>query len=740
MSERDETLEIFFQETEDLIRSAEESLLRLEADPVSSDDVQEIFRAVHTLKSGSAMVGFSTISDYAHVLENLLDRVRSGQLPVTKPLVSFLLEDLDFIKGMVERGASGEPEADPEMIKARKAQLNRFLGMEAIPGADLGGVEEEEEYQEPRPGKAEKKKEAEFPAVPGKPPGEGEAAVDADHFRYYQLDLKFRTDLFNSGQDPLLLLLALAEMAELVDVVADMSHLPPYADLDPFSLYLAWRIIVKTSASPEEVEDVFMFVRDDNDIHVEEVTDRYKEGVDLSVGERPLGEVLLERGAISKDDLEDALSEQKRLGEILVERGKIDESTLKQVISQQEESRRTYRKTSVRVDVTKINHLVNLAEEIGIGLSRLRNILTRYMETFGTELDVELENLLKVNREFQERVAQVRMFPLEGTFRRFQRIARDTAFEQNKRIRVNLMGVDTELDKEVIEHITDPLKHLVRNCVDHGLESPQEREAAGKNPEGLIEFRAFQKGGMIIIQIHDDGRGMDLEKIADQALKRGVIRPGDVVDYANVLDIICQPGFSTKEEVTSLSGRGVGMDVVKTEVEKLGGSMSLETEKGKGSTFTLSLPLTFALLDTLHVRDHSRSYLVPLWGVAGTEVYRPEAVKFFGAGEKLYMFRDEYVPLVDLSRVYKVEARSGKEDENVKNLVFVDTTRQRFGMLVDHVLDPHQVVVKSLESNFKSVPGIAGATIMGDGSVALVMDLFALEEMFFSRQAARSDA
>ncbi len=738
MSEADETLEIFFAETEDLMRSAEESLLRLEGNPQSTSDVKEIFRAIHTLKSGSAMVGFSIISDYAHVLENLLDRLRNGQLTVTKPLVSFLLEDLDFIRGMVERGAAGEPEADAGIIRSRKAQLNRFLGMDAIPGAEVPGVAMVER-KAPAPEARIKAPAAPRATEKGAPAGKAAEEKEAEHVRFYQLDLKFRTDLFNSGQDPILLLLALADMAEPVDVVADMSHLPTWEEIDPYSLYIGWRVIVKTTANPEEIEDIFMFVRDDNDIHVEDITARYKEGVDLSVGERPLGEVLLERGAISKRDLDEALSQQKRLGEILVEKGKIDESTLKQVVDQQEESRRTYRKTSVRVDVEKINHLVNLAEEIGISLSRLQNILARHTEIYGTELDVELENLMKVNREFQERVAQVRMFPLEGTFRRFQRIARDTAFEQGKRIHVNLVGVDTELDKEVIEHITDPLKHLVRNSVDHGLESPEQREAAGKPVEGLIEFRAFQKGGMILIQISDDGRGLDLERIAEHAQEKGFIRPGEAVDEANALEIICRPGFSTKTEVTAMSGRGVGMDVVKTEVERLGGSMSLTTEKGKGTTFTLSLPLTFALMDALHVRAREQSYLVPLWGVVGTELYRPAAVKFFGAGERVYLFREEYIPIVELSRVYAIPETSGEQNPE-RTLVFVDTTRQRFGMLVDHVLDPHQVVVKSLEGNFKSVMGIAGATIMGDGSVALVVDLFALEEMFFSRPTARSDA
>ena len=729
MNEADETLQIFFAETDDLLRSAEESLLRLENDPRSSGEVQEIFRAIHTMKSGSAMVGFTVVSEYAHLLENLLERVRGGQLPITKPLVSFLLEDIDFLRKMVDRGGRGEPEAEPEVLHARKSQLNRFLGMDAIGEPD------------PAPQPPSKPDSSKTAEPGGAKPASEKTPVkpDADGRRYYDIELKFRKDLFSWGQDPILLLLGLEEVADIVDVVADLSRLPDYETYDPYILYVSWRLVAKTRATLEEMEDVFMFVRDDNEITIEDITARYKEGVDIAVGERPLGEVLMERGAITKDDLDVALGKQKRLGEILVEEGKIDSSMLEQVVVQQEESRKTYRKTSVRVDVEKINHLVNLAEEIGIGLSRLQNFFSHMPDLSGSETDQELENLLKVNREFQERVAQVRMFPLEGTFRRFQRIARDTAFEQGKKVRVSLVGVDTELDKEVIEHITDPLKHLVRNCVDHGIETPEEREAAGKSPEGLIEFRAFQKGGMILVRISDDGRGLDLDRIAEQALEREIILPGEVVDSTNVLDIICQPGFSTASTITALSGRGVGMDVVRNEVEQLGGTMQIETEKGKGTMFTLSLPLTFALLEALHIKDQDRSYLVPLWGVVGTQEYDPSQVKFFGAGERLYTFRGEYVPVVRLSKVYGI-TRADDQDSTASILVFIDTSRQRFGLLVDKVLDPHQVVVKSLESNFKSVAGISGATIMGDGSVALVMDLFALEEMFFNRSSARSDA
>jgi two-component system chemotaxis sensor kinase CheA len=734
MNEMDETLQIFFQETEDLLKAAEEALLRLEGDPKTGPHVEELFRSIHTLKSGSAMVGFTTTSEYAHALENLLERVRGGTLPISKPLVSYLLEDVDFLRQMVENGAEGRPEAEPGVIKNKKAQVNRFLGMDAIPGA-------EPEEERPRPAQEPKPPAAAPVAAPGpektREPEPLRAEPEKDDSRFFEITLRFKNDLFLSGQDPILLLLALSEMAELVDVAPDLSRLPRYDELDPFSMYLSWRIVAKTQATLEEIGDIFLFVKDDNPIEIEEVSRRFKDGVDVEVGEQPIGEVLVSRGAVSREDLGGALREQKKIGQILVESGKVEEAVLDEVVSQQNESRVTYRKTSLRVDVEKIEHLMNLAEEIGIGLSRTRNVLERMEMALDHELSIELENLHKVNREFQERVAQVRMFPLEGTFRRFQRIARDTAFEQGKRIRVLLSGVDTELDKEVIEHITDPLKHLVRNCVDHGIEPPAERESAGKNPEGVIGFRAFQKGGMILVQIRDDGRGVDYDKVLRRALEKGVLKQGETVGPENVLDILCTPGFSTAQEVTALSGRGVGMDVVRTEVEKLGGAMALTTEKGKGSTFTLSLPLTFALTEVLHVLAHGRSFLVPLWGVAGTEEYNPGRVRFFGGTGRVALFRDEYVPLVSLGSLFGLDAEGGGQGTV---LVFIDTARQRFGLLVDEVQDPHQVVVKSLETNFRGVPGISGATLMGDGSISLVIDLFSVEEMFFRPVGGRHNA
>lgn len=696
MNEQEETLQIFFAETEDLLRRSEESLLRLEEAPEPGHDLEELFRAIHTLKSGSAMVGFNTLSKHVHLIENLLDRIRDNQLSVTRPLISFLLEDVDFIRAMVDSCAAGE-DVDPDVLNARKAQLNRFLGIKGVSG--------EEEATPETPARSAK----------------------AEDWHYYHIDLKCREDLFNSGHNPLLLLLNLTELGECVEVAADTSGLPDYKEMDFYKLYISWRVILKTTASIREVEDVFMFVKDENEIVIEEITDRYREGVDLQLGEMPLGEALVERGGITREDLKSALDKQKKLGEILVDEGKIDKKALQKVVSLQQESRSTYRKTSLRVDVKKIDHLVNLAEEIGINLSRVQNLL----DSEGTreEIEQEMETLLKVNREFQERIVSIRLFSLKGTFQRFQRIVRDTACEQKKRIKVILTGVDTELDKEVIEYIADPLKHLIRNCVDHGIEPPEERVAAGKPEEGTIELKAYQKGGKIVIQISDDGSGLDIEKIRCRALEMGLDKAGEKLDNDSLVEIVCHPGFSTASGVTELSGRGVGMDVVKTQVERIGGSIQIETKKGKGTVFTLILPLTFTLIEALHVRDQGRSYLVPLWGIIGAEKFEAGRMRTFGADEKVYRFREEYLPLMNLFRAGWTIAP--EKDHAGMVMVFLDTGRQKFGILVDEVLNSYQVVIKTIESNYQSVKGVVGATVMGDGSAAIVVDLLGLEEIFF---------
>jgi len=525
------------------------------------------------------------------------------------------------------------------------------------------------------------------------------------------------------------MLLGLSELGEFVQVVPDLSELPDFENFSMHDLYISWQIIIKTTAPYKDLEGVFMFVKDDNDIRIEDITKRYREGIDIELADKKLGEVLLEESRITEEVLTDALKKQKMLGEILVEDGKIQREDLERTVALQEESRTVYRKTTIRVDVDKIDVLVNLGEEMGIGLSKVQLLLGKDAGPKQMEIMEEMGNLLKVNQEFQERVAGVRLFPLEGTFRRFQRMARDLAFQQDKQIKVILTGLDTELDKEVIEHITDPLKHLVRNCVDHGIETPEERQAKGKPPTGTIELKAYQRGGRIFVEISEDGKGMDLANIQQKALEKGWVEPDQVLSKEALLGFIFKSGFSTSSKVTDLSGRGVGMDVVKTQLDQLGGTIEIHTEKDKGTAFTLCLPLTYALMEVLHVVVQGASYLVPVQAVVGTERFDEGLVKGIGAKERLYPFRGDYLPIVDVAKILNIGTPSANGNSTV--VIFVDTGRKAFGIPVDEVLEPRQIIVKTLETNYRSVKGIAGATILGDGSVSLVLDLLGLEEIFF---------
>jgi two-component system, chemotaxis family, sensor kinase CheA len=706
----DELLQIFLMETDDLLKLAEASLLTLESSPQAAAPIDELFRSIHTLKSSAAMVGLVPLSEYAHYLENLLDRLRSHKLAISKNLITFLLDTVDYIRLVVEQAAAGTAEMDLDALAQRKDQIKRYLGLDALADHSEKAVES-------------------TPRETTHAERDGEPTPHSKPTRFLQVRMHFRRDILHSGRDPLLALLNLSELGELVRVTADCSALPPFAELDPYQLYLSWEVVVKTSQSDSQVQEVFFFLRDDNDIHIEDVTRHYGDGADSRLASWTLGELLVQRGEVTPADVVEALSVQKKLGEILVEQGKLDPEALQQAVALQDESRTQYRQTTIRVTVDKLNNLLNLAQEMGIGLSRLQLLLQRLGTAANRKPLDELEGLLKVNREFQERVARVRLFPLEGTFRRFQRMARDLALQQDKLVHVSVAGLENELDKEVIEYITDPLKHLIRNCVDHGIETPAERVSRGKAPEANIELKGYQREGRIFIEIRDDGRGFDWLAIHRKAVELGFITGDRPVQPDALLPLVFRPGFSTRADLTELSGRGVGLDVVKIELERLGGTIAVTTEQDCGTTFTLCLPLTFSLTDVLHVCSKDNSYLIPLQSVAGSERFQPGCVRAVGPDDELYRFRDAYVPLIALEHLFTSKRRQPQDYGPI--LVFLHAGKKVLAIPVDEILEPQQIVIKSLETHFRSVTGLAGAAILGDGSVAVVLDPLGLEQLCF---------
>lgn len=697
IDEAEELLDIYLSETEEVFRSAEESILSLEGEEDPHPAIDHLFRIFHSLKSSAAIVGLKGISEFSHVLESILERLRAGDTPVTRALVSYLLEGLDLIRRIGDRGTRGEDEASRVALNGMIEQAGRFLPGESEALDTLGAP----------PG----------PSPPLRPTGPS----------YYRIGMVLRKDLFHLGHDPILILRSLSELGEITRVQADLSALPGYAQFSPYTLYISWQVELKTAQPLKAVEDVFEFVREGSDIRIEDVGRRYVAGVDISLGEQRLGEILVEKGHLSPKQMAEAVKGQKRLGQILQTSGRISQEQLKEAVTLQERSRAVYRKISVRVEVEKINRLIGLAEEIGIGLSKAWSLLGKEGGGRQGPLAEALVSLARLNREFQERLSRIRMFPLEGTFQRFLRMIRDLALEQNKKVKVVTKGMEVELDKELLEHIADPLKHLVRNCVDHGIEPPEERAAKGKPPTGLVEMEAVQREGRVILTLRDDGRGIDLEAVRARAQRQGLIREGEDPGREALLGLIFKPGFSTREVVTELSGRGVGLDVVATQIEKLGGSVEVRTTRDEGTSFCLSLPLTLELMDVLEIAVQGRTFLVPLRAVLGVERFEQARVRGLGPGHAMIPFRGEFVSLCDLCGLYGIAAAS--PDRDYRAVVFLNTGKRVLGVPVEEGLESYQVVVKTLEKNFRGIRGVTGASLLGDGTVSLVLDPVGIEEM-----------
>ncbi|MEW5949266.1 MAG: chemotaxis protein CheA [Thermodesulfobacteriota bacterium] len=704
--EQDELLQIYFSEAEELLQTMEHSLMTLESDPQNQSVINEVFRAMHTMKSSSAMVGFTQLSEHAHLLENLLERIRSKQLPITQNLVSFLLENHDLIKSAVENAAQGKPDGGLEAFPAMAEKVKRFLGLAA-------------EQEEGR---------VTAPITTSMSGGQKEPSRES----YYEIDMRFRKDIFQTGQDPLMLLYELGDLAEIISVETDLSSLPPFLEMDPYQLYLAWRLLIKTDRPLPTIEKVFVFVREDelNQISIRDVSSHFRDGVDTRMANKPLGEILIDQQLVSEQEIQEVLTQQKKVGEALLEKGKISPDELNKIVDLQEKSRAILRKSTVRVDTDKLDHLANMVEEMTIQLARISAILGDLPPGITRKLGSELDILNRIGREVQEQVMRLRMFPIEGTFQRFQRMARDLAREQHKQIRIVLGGGETELDKDVIEQINDPLKHIIRNCIDHGIETPDERKQSGKSPEGSIGLNAYQQEGKIYIEISDDGHGIDAEAVRQKAIERGLLKENDQPLPEDLYRFLFIPGFSTAKEVSSMSGRGVGMDVVQNNIQQLGGTIGIFSEKGRGTSFVIKLPLTLAVIDGMYVSVGADIFVIPLLTVLSTAKLKKGSLKTIEGKGEVIRLGDSYVPLVYLDRILGIERR---QTETEPLVVFVSSEKRILGLVVDKILDHQQVVIKNLEKNFCRISGIAGGAIMPDGSIALVLDVYGLEHLFFGR-------
>ena len=712
----------FFEEAGDHLAIVEEGLLALEQYPEDLDLLNKIFRSAHSIKGTSGMFGFAAVAQFTHKMETLLDLLRNGQKIVTPQIADLLLKSTDCLKMLIDAAKTGSP-VDDETVRRLTGELATASDM-----------------------KVEVKVKVEK--------GTGSSSLSAATSRSAPLPLSPYPSrcfhiawtppewLFQRGLDPLQIFKELADLGTLSQVTVDTTKLPELATMDPERCYLSWTMQLETAKDRQVLDSVFEFVREDSVLVIEQVKveAEAKGGPSESsltsaceAGEpKPLGEILVETGIVSRETLDHALAQQKRVGQILVEQHAVTPQQIEQALQKQkqQESASQSKKTdttSIRVDTDKIDKLINLVGELVITQSMLSDLGTRFEITQMPLLLERMAQLEHNTREIQERVMGIRMLPIGSAFSRFPRLVRDLSAKAGKKIQLVLSGEETELDKTVIESIGDPLTHLVRNSADHGLEMPEERLDNNKPELGTIRLNAFHSGGSICVTVEDDGRGLNRDKILAKAIKQGLIAEHEKLSDDQIWPLIFKPGFSTAEKVTDVSGRGVGMDVVKRNIEGLGGAVSIKTALGKGTVFTLKLPLTLAIIEGMTVRVGKETYIVPLLSILESIQPKAGTIKtVVGKGELLDV-RNTYLPMMRLYDVFSLQPEY--IDPTKAILMILETEGEQVAVMVDEILGQQQVVIKSMEQNFRKIDGIAGATILGDGTVGFILDVRGLIEM-----------
>ncbi len=701
--------EAFFEEAGDHLAVVEEGLLALEQHPEDLDLLNKIFRSAHSIKGTSGMFGFSAVAQFTHKMETLLDLLRNGQKVVTPIIADLLLKSTDCLKLLIDAAKTGSP-VDDEPVQRLTAELAAASDTKVKTEA-----------------KVEKGNRS-----------SSSTALTSTSATTFLIAWTPPEWLFQRGLDPLQIFKELADLGILSQVTVNTTKLPELATMDPEKCYLSWTMKLETSKGRQVVDAVFEFVREDSHLMIEErkaAGVRYEAPLipDGMEGKpKPLGEILVETGVVSRETLDHALAQQKRVGEILIEQHAVTPQQVEQALQKQkqQESAAQSKKseaTSIRVDTDKIDKLINLVGELVITQSMLSDLGVHFEMS---QMPVLLERMAQLEhntREIQERVMGIRMLPIGTAFSRFPRLVRDLSAKAGKKIQLVLSGEETELDKTVIESIGDPLTHLVRNSADHGLEAPEERLDNNKPEFGTIRLNAFHAGGSICVTVEDDGRGLNREKILAKAIKQGLIAKHEKLSDDQIWPLIFKPGFSTAEKVTDISGRGVGMDVVKRNIESLGGAVTIKTTLGKGTIFTLKLPLTLAIIEGMTVRVGKETYIVPLLSIL--ESIQPKAgeIKTVAGKGELIDVRNTYLPMMRLYDVFSLQPEFTDPAKAI--LLILETEGEQVAVMVDEIIGQQQVVIKSMEQNFRKVDGVAGATILGDGTVGFILDVRGLIEM-----------
>jgi len=730
--ELDEITEIFLEESLEGLDTMETGLLGLEAGEADPEIMNDIFRAAHSIKGGAGTFGFMDVSEFTHGVETLLDEMRSGDRDVTPDAVQLLLRTVDRLRAMMDEIQS-TGQVDASQNEELEKEITAMLESESVVVSAPASEPESEQVSENVATEDETSNGIELLEVNNV---EGAEKLQEGETRWV-IEFAPHMDMLQKGNDPLRIFKELKKLGELT-VVADSGEIPQLDALVPEKCYIKWKLTLIGHVSEEQIYDVFDWVLEDCDLSVEEELE-WVSAEDIKAVKDDLpaqDEVTAQQPSEPAQNATPAT--EKVTSKVAAKDEKSPSKSVKDEKAQAAKAVKAAPKesTSIRVSIEKVDSLLNLVGELVITQSMLKR--------FGTEIKTEdlkdlgdgLTQLERYTRELQESVMDIRMLPISFAFNRFPRLVHDICRKLGKKVDLEVVGEQTEVDKTVLEKIGDPLVHLVRNSLDHGIEEADTRIENGKPEVGKLTLSATQEGGNIVIRVIDDGAGINKEKLVEKAIEKGIISADDQLSDDRIHNLIFHPGFSTVEQVSDLSGRGVGMDVVRRNIKDLGGRVEVHSEIGVGTSFTIRLPLTLAILDGQLVRVGDETYIMSLLSIVETVLLKENDINDIAGRADVYQMRGEYIPIIWLKEILQNTHDRSTNREGL--LVVVEADGRRVGLFVDELLDQQQVVIKNLEDNFKQIDGVSGATILGDGTVALILDIPGLLHGCLSDEASVS--
>ncbi len=685
----------FFQECEEQLAALENGLLSMQEGDTDAETVNAVFRAVHSIKGGAGAFKLDALVSFAHVFETALDRVRSGALSPDADAMKLFLRAADALADLVAASRDGTI-GDTAPYDAIGEEFNALIGgAAAAEEDDLAGLD----FQPIATAFGEEAAEAPAPAL-----------------NVFRIRFRPLRELFVKANDPLALFRELQRLGQ-VSCTCDLKNLPFLDTIEPEDSYLSWDLRLETTSDHAAVKEVFDFVDGDCDLAIEAEAPPV-------LAEEPRTEGDLDIAGLIKKVRDEAPG----IAAVQAAAAAQTSATAEAGESASAKSAKAVVQPTIRVDLERVDRLINLVGELVINQAMLTQRVLHSSHVRDREVNASLEELERLTREIQESVMAIRAQPVRPLFQRMSRIIREVADITGKDVRLRTDGESTEVDKTVVELLADPLTHMIRNAVDHGLESPEQRVAAGKPPEGTVRLAAAHRSGRVIIEVSDDGAGINRPRVLQKAIANGLVAPDAQLSDSEIDNLLFLPGFSTAQSVSNISGRGVGMDVVKRSIQALGGRISISSAPGQGSTFTLSLPLTLAVLDGIVVQVDEQTFVIPLTAIVETVKHESSRIHHVGDYSFVLRVRDVLVPLIDVGAELGVRPPSSEVRPGVA--ILIETANgSRSALLVDNIQDQRKVVIKSLETNYRRVDGIAAATILGDGRVAMILDVDALVGM-----------